>query len=492
MSRSQLKEAKKQKLREEKLEKKKKARKNREFAVVTYSFLTLFICMVGYLGYFLVFDSEKVINNDYNSRQNTFEEKIIRGDILDSTGDILATTQVDDDGNETRYYPYGEVFAHVIGYSTQGKTGVEAIANFNLLRSNAIVTERLANEFEDQKNMGDTVVTTLDATLQQAAYEALGDTDGAVVVIEPSTGKILAMVSKPSYNPNTVSTDWDSIIESTDSVLLNRATQGLYPPGSIFKIFTTLEYIRENPDTYESYSYNCGGSITYNNYTLNCYDSDVHGALDLRTSFAKSCNSSFANIGLELNINKFKKLCKNMLFNSELPFDMEYKKSSFTLNKDSVSSEIMMTAIGQGETEVTPIHMAMIGSAIANNGVLMKPYLIDKIQNYTGTLVTQNSAAEYGELMTQDEAAILKDYMTAVVSSGTGYKFNGVNYTVAGKTGSAEYSSDKTTSHSWFVGFTPAEEDAQLAISVIAEGGGSGSETAVPIARSVLDAYYGQ
>ena len=148
----------------------------------------------------------------------------------------------------------------------------------------------------------------------------------------------------------------------------------------------------------------------------------------------------------------------------------------------------MMTAMGQGETQVSPYHMALIASAIANNGTLMKPYLIDSVTNYTGTIIDKNTPEEYGKLMTADEAAQLKDYMTSVVEYGTASVLAGRSYSAAGKTGTAEYSSDKSKDHSWFVGFSDVE-NPDLAISVIIEGS-DGSSKAVNVAKAVFDAYY--
>lgn len=269
--------------------------KNKEFAVITYLFLAIFICLMGYMVYFQTVKSEDFINSPYNSRQDTFADRVVRGKIMSADGKVLAETVVDAAGNETRKYPYGNMYAHVVGFSTNGKSGIESNMNFNLLRSHSFVLERMFNEIKDEKSMGDNVVTTLDSTLQETAYQALGNYDGAVVVMEPSTGKVLAMVSKPDFDPNTIAADWDSIIseDNNNSVLLNRATQGLYPPGSTFKIITTLEYIRENPD-YENYSYSCNGSITENDFTIHCYNNAVHGTQDLKQSFANSCNSSYA------------------------------------------------------------------------------------------------------------------------------------------------------------------------------------------------------
>lgn len=443
--------------------------------------------MMGYISYFNVVKSRDVIRSPYNPRLDSYADRVVRGMILDKSGKILAQTNVAGDGTETREYPYGSMFAHVVGYADQGKSGIESVANFELLTSNAFFVEKLFTEFQDKKNIGDNVVTTLDVTLQQAAYNALGNSKGAVVVIEPSTGKILTMVSKPDFNPATVSSNWESLNSNEESVLLNRATQGLYAPGSTFKIVTLLEYMRENSG-YTGYSYDCSGSIEEAGTTIHCYNGKVHGNLDLRDSFAHSCNSSFCNIGLTLDVTEFRNTAKNLLFNKKLPSDLSSSKSTFALEENDGAAAVMMTSMGQGQTQVSPYHMALITSAIANDGKLMKPYLIDSVTNYTGTIIDKNAPEEYGELMSLEEAAALKDYMKSVVEYGTASILSGREYTAAGKTGTAEYSSDKTKDHSWFVGIANVD-NPDLVISVIIEGS-DGSSKAVNVAKAVFDSYY--
>lgn len=237
-----------------KKEKQENSVNNREFAVITYCFIGLFLCIMGYFAYFQTAKSEEFINNPYNTRQEKFAESVVRGKILSAEGDVLAETRTDAAGNEQRVYPYADVFAHIVGYDTKdhGRAGIESGENFNLLRSHAFILEQAMHKLTDQKNIGDDVVTTLQTSLQNAAYQALGEFDGAVAVLEPATGKILAMVSKPDFDPNTVSENWDEIVadEQEKSAFLNRASQGLYPPGSTFKILTALEYIREHPLDY--------------------------------------------------------------------------------------------------------------------------------------------------------------------------------------------------------------------------------------------------
>lgn len=469
---------------------KEKKNHNREFAVITYMFLGIFLLMMGYFVYFQVFRSEDVINSPYNKRQDTFAEHVVRGEILSSDEKVLAETIVGEDGSETRYYPYGRMFAHAVGYDVNGKSGIESFANFNLLRSHAFFLEQIVNGIQEEKNPGDNVVTTLNYELQEAAYEALGNSNGAVIVMEPSTGKILAMVSKPDYNPNTIAQDWDSIVsDENNSVLLNRVTQGLYPPGSTFKIFTTLAYIRENHN-YSDYSYECTGSITVDDFEIHCAKNIAHGEEDLITSFATSCNASYANIGLQLNQESFAELCDSLMFHTNLPTAYPFMQSRFTLNEESDSAKIMQTAIGQGETLMTPMHLALVTCAIANEGVVMKPYVIDHTENYKGVTVKKYHASAYGAIMTEEEAHLMQEFMEKVVTDGTGSDLNGRNYNAAGKTGSAEYSNTKGESHAWFTGYASNEEMGEIAVTVIVEGGGSGSGTAVPVARAVFDAYF--
>lgn len=462
---------------------------------MAYIFVGLFICLMGYFVYFNVVESPTLISSSYNTRQDLFAKKVVRGKILSADKKILAETEVLDDGTEIRSYPYSNMYAHVVGFSTKGKSGLESLLNFNLLRSNAPIFERIVKQFKGVKNIGDNAVTTLDSTLQEISYNALGSRNGAIVVMEADTGKILTMVSKPDFDPNEIDTVWDSLIEASDSgnsSLLNRVTQGLYPPGSTFKIFTLLEYIRENP-SYNDYQYLCNGKITLDDSTINCYHNTNHGEEDLYKSFAKSCNSSFANIGLNLDINKVSKLCDTFLFNSSIPIQGAYNKSSFSLTPDASTYDIMQTMIGQGATLVSPLHMGLVASAIANNGVLMKPYLIDHTENYEGEIVKLYSPSEYGTIISEDEAVIVNDFLRNAVTDGTASKLNTELYIAAGKTGSAEFGKVKGDSHAWFVGYASKEESSKrIAVSIIVEEAGSGSEAAVPIAKSIFDAYFNQ
>ena len=466
--------------------------RNKEFARVTYFFVILFIALMGYLVYFMVVRAKLVVNSPYNQRQDAYADTIIRGSIVDKNGNVLAQTAVGDDGSETREYPYGEVFAHVIGYSDSklGTTGLESVENFELLTSNAFFLEKLQNEFSEKKNRGDTVVTTLDANLQQAAYDALGSNKGAAIVMEASTGKILAMVSKPAYDPNNILSDWSELnSDEENSPLLNRVTQGSYAPGSTFKVVTTLAFMRQNSD-YPNYTYDCNGEISQGDITIHCFNGNAHGSEDLRSSFANSCNSSYANIGLSLDTDSLSDLCSDLMFDKTLPGNFETSKSQFKLTDESPESMKMQTAIGQGETLVTPLHMLLITSAIANDGILMKPYVVDHTENENGIEVKKYEPAASKQLLSEKEAKTMQEFMAGVVADGTASKLNGQSYTAYGKTGSAEFNNNKGESHSWFVGYAHREDKEDIAVVVIAEGAGAGSTVAVPAAKQVFDVYY--
>lgn len=457
---------------------------------ITYLMVALFLGLAVYMGYFLQVRSEDVINNSYNARLDRFSDRIVRGKIMAGDGTVLAETQVDADGNETRVYYYGSVFDHAVGYSAKGKTGIEALANFYLLTSHVNLLEQVGNELSGRKNPGDNVYTTLDAELQQAAYAALGDRKGVVIAMEPDTGKVLAMVSKPGYDPNTLLQDWDWLTDegNGEGQLLNRATQGLYPPGSTFKIVTALEYMREHPGGYRDYQFDCSGVYVNGDYRIKCYHGTAHGHQDFTRSFANSCNGAFSSLGLGLNLGAFRDTAKSLLFNSPLPITgLPYKQSSFQMGPGADTWEILQTSIGQGTTQVTPMHNAMITAAIANGGTLMKPYFLNSVETAGGEEIKKFMPASYGSLMTAGEAEGLTELMHAVVTEGTGSAVRTDAYTVAAKTGSAEFETGKET-HAWFTGFAPVE-NPKLVVTVLVEEGGSGGKAAAPIARQLFDIY---
>ncbi len=468
-------------------------KQNREMAVVTYIVMALFFVLAGYIVYFVIHDSDKILNNSYNNRQELLAKRVTKGKVLSGDGKVLAETVTDKDGNETRYYPYNGLFAHVVGRSTHGKTGIEASESYTMLTSGINPILGTFNELKGTKNPGNNVVTTLNVSLSEAASNALGNKKGAVVVLDPETGKILAMVSKPTYNPNGLTDSrWKKLAADSgeDSALYNRVTQGLYPPGSTFKLYTALEYIRENKN-YNDFQYSCTGKIGTGKDKIRCYGGEVHGSINLRQAFSKSCNAAFCSIGDSLNKKAWKKLCESFYYNKNIPLSkIEQKSSCFTVDESTKQGDVYQAAIGQGDTLVTPLQNALLVCAAVNRGELMQPYVIDHIEDYNGNIVNKNNEKSLGNPISKKEAKALKKLMRATVTEGTATSlYYGTPYKAGGKTGSAEFQNSSHDSHAWFVGY--AEKNGKkLVVSIVVESAGTGSAYAVPIAKKVFDAYW--
>ncbi|MCR5800108.1 MAG: FtsW/RodA/SpoVE family cell cycle protein [Lachnospiraceae bacterium] len=454
-------------------------------------FTLMFASMSIYLCVYVKNNKKELINNSYNSRQTLLAKENIRGKIYDRDGNILAETVKNEAGKEYRNYPYENLFCHAVGYSTKGKTGVENMANYYLINSEATISQKVENDISGSKNPGNDVYTTLDYDLQEVAYRSMGVYKGAIIVSDVKTGDILAMVSKPDFDPNTVAANWDKYIEDNDSgVLLNRVTQGIYPPGSTFKILTALEYIRENPETYMNYKFTCNGSYKADGIKINCFHGAVHGNLNFLTSFSHSCNSSFANIGMSLDRDKFGQTLNETLFNQKMPLEYNYTVSNLTVDNSTSDYDMAQISIGQGKAQITPMQLNMITNAIANKGICMQPKVLDKVISCNGDEIANWESAEYKRLMSESEAAALTNLMESVVRDGTAKAgLSGAEYTSAGKTGSAEFDSLKLDSHAWFTGFAPVE-DPQVSVTIIIESIGTGGDYAVPMAKRIFDVYF--
>lgn len=461
-----------------------KKRTNTRIISVGIFFVVLYMLIVVYMFSYGLYKKEDILNSEYNNRLSKMESMTVRGNIYSNNGSIIATN--DNMNSQKRIYPFGKLFSHVVGYNSNGKMGLEQEMNYYLLKNNASYLNQLKFYIKGSKQYGNSINTTLDVEITKVIYDAMGENKGAVVVMEPSTGKIIAMVSKPDFDPNMIEDNWEDILNSEESELYNRATNGLYPPGSTFKIETLLEYMRED-ENFNSFSYNCTGSIYANGKTINCINGNAHNENDIKNAFAKSCNSAFAYMGEKLNIEQYKNTAQELLFNTEFDLAFKCKSSSFKLGLESDQTMVMSTAIGQGETLITPMHNCMIVSAIANGGTLMKPYMVNNVVSIDGNIVEKYTPQIYKNLMTREEAEVITDYMKYVVTNGTAYSLREAPYTSAGKTGSAQYDNSEKH-HTWFVGFAPAD-NPEIAVSIILEGGYTGVSGAHEIARKIFDTY---
>ncbi len=457
---------------------------NKSIIRATYVFAGLFLLMVLYFSYYLVFKSDEHMNNSYNKLADRLSETTIRGTIYGNDGEVLAETKNDEDGNEYRYYPYNDLFCHAVGSIDYGKYGIESLYNYQLLSTDISWISKMFDDIQGEKYQGNNIITTFDVKLQQKAYEAMSKYKGAVVVMEADTGKVLTMLSNPSYNPNEAKENWDTISQDENSPILNRATLGLYTPGSIFKLFTLEEYLEEGNNA-EGYSFTCNGVVSIADQTIGCANMQKHGTIGLLESFADSCNGAFINIGQNISVSGLNDLCDRLLFNNELPIGFLHRQSSFSLNEDDDEFLKAQTYFGQGETLVTPMHMALICSAISNDGVLMKTMFVEKIENAYGSTVEKYEPEEYEQLFTKQQAETLKTYMRSVVETGTAVKLNQYeNLTVYGKTGTAQINNNESA-NSWFIGFAQGGEK-KYAIAVVCEEVSENTSPAVTVARDVL------
>lgn len=457
---------------------------NRYIYRVATVFILIFVSVGIYLGYFTVVESKKIMMNPYNKRLDHLENEVVRGKIYDSKGILLATS---DEGY--RNYPYGSTYAHAVGYVDHGKFGVEAMANVELLYPDYNLKGLFEYAFAGEKFKGHDIYLTLDHRLQEASEEGLGNQKGAVIVLEPRTGKIRAMYASPGFNPNKVSVNWEELASDTDrSALLNRATQGLYPPGSTFKILTTIAYLEEAKDKAFDFEYDCQGVISKNGHDIKCNNGKAHGKVNLESAFIKSCNTYFIALTDHLSLDKLSDVANKLLFNRALPVDIEYQKSQFNLNKNSSSFDKLITYIGQGETLVSPLHLAMIGSIIYNDGVLMAPYMIDYSKDSNGKGALKNLPQYQDTYLDEKICEELKSLMIKVVNEGTGNRLYRSDMIIGGKTGTAQ--NETNSDHSLFVGFAESADanKESIVFAVVVEQGGKGAK-ALDVSKRIIEAY---
>ncbi len=451
----------------------------RIFWLITLIFFLILVAMAK-----LVFmDRQEISSSAYNPRINYVDNSVKRGNIRDSNGDILAESIENADGSYTRNYNRSRMAAHITGYSSKGKTGVEAAENFELQKVHNEVLQRINNIIKKEPIQGNDVVLTVDMDIQSIAGNILGNKKGAIVVMEPSTGRILALQAYPDFDPNTVAQNWEFLKDDEDSSLVNRATQGLYPPGSTFKVITALAALQYYND-WKDFTYECTGEAVFENKVIHCYNNRVHGTVDMKKAIATSCNCYFAELGKRVGAENIRKKAEDFYFNENYPFVLAHSTSQVALQKKSEENEIVETAIGQGKTLATPLHMAMIASAIANDGIMMKPYIVDHIQYYNGDISKTTVPEKLKQIISVEEADIITDMMISCVAEGTGTAAQIYGVDVAGKTGTAENATG--SDHSWFIGFAPAN-DPKIAVAVMIENANQGG-SATPIAGKVLQA----
>jgi len=449
---------------------------------VFWLLVMLFVMVLGMLFKTVAYDRQTIASNSYNSRLGYDSGEFKRGSIFDTNGNVMAESVETENGYD-RQYPYGKAAAHVTGYTGSGASGIEAVENFTLLGLNDEIGQRAKNILSGKKLQGNDVYLTIDMDIQKLAYELLGDNKGAAVVMNPTTGEIIAMASTPSFDPNSVNADWDELSSDNNSPMLNRATQGLYPPGSTFKIVTALSAMR-NIDNIDDYVFDCEGEVKIGDKIIHCFNGKVHGALSIDDAMAVSCNCTFASLGKEVGSAKLRETADSLKVNSLVDFELPLSQSIVSLTRFSNLNELAETSIGQGKTLVTPLYMAMLISAVADDGKMMQPYMVEKIVDGTGATISTTVPKVYSTVMTSLEADRLTQMLVEVINRGTGTAAKIKGYQVAGKTGTAQ--NENEYDHSWFVGFA-STDNPQVAVAVILENV-SGSERATPIGARLMKA----
>ncbi len=447
--------------------------------IIKYVYLSLFALICLYLIYFNLFESRVISSNSYNRRLRESSENIIRGSIQDKNGEVLVKS-TKYKTSVKRKYVYPRSFSHVIGYSSKnlGSSGLEAFYNKELMSSSDTI-EALRSQINDYYIQGNTINLTLDRSLQVYASEQLGSKRGAIIVLRPDTGEILAMVSKPNFDPSNIQNDWESLIKDKKSPLLNRAVEGLYAPGSIFKLVVTSSILKNNLQDREI---ECTGEVNIGGYVIKDNDNKAHGKIKLEDALKHSCNSYFIRQGLQLGYSNINNEAAKFRLNKSIPTDLKISESVFPNKTDD--SNVAQQSIGQGEVLMTPVHAALMAAAVANKGIMMQPYVVSSITNSEEKTIKDFKPKQMGQVMDEKTAQKMKDLMVEVVKSGTGTKAKISKVLVAGKTGTAEVGGDQR-SHAWFVGFAPADQP-RVAIAVMIENGGGGGSTAAPIASRVL------
>lgn len=439
--------------------------------------IIMFVGISLYLVYFQLFEAPDLNKHSANVRNYIDESSIARGSIYDRSGEILARS--DEEGNRYNYYYYST--AHLAGYASKehGKSGLERAYNAQLLGLSEADLMGAIKDVLGSNEKGNNLGLTISAELQSYAYSLLENHKGSIVVMDPKTGAVLAMVSSPSFNVNEVDNNWLSLIEREDGVLLNRSTQGLYTPGSIIKILTSVALLESG----QPLGYHDEGVEWINDSSVYNFEEEVYGDISLEEALIYSSNTYFVNKAQRIGPELLKEVSERFYFNKDYAFELGHEQSYIDYDRPMDVVDLAATSYGQGRTLVTPLHMAMVISAISQDGRLMTPYLVEEITSSSGAKLFQARPKELSQATDTGTARKVKEMLVSAV------EYNGYNYLsgykIGGKTGTAENPSDLT--HAWYVSFAEgASSDLALAI-VLEEEGSTGGRAAAPLAQRIYE-----
>ena len=474
--------------------------------LATTTLVGFFLVSVG-LVYWQVIRGPELVARADNPALLEEELRTRRGTILARHGEVLATSEAGPDGRMRRVYPYPALATTVGLFSPRfGVTGLEGSFNQYLsCQRGTDLGSILDDKLFHRPKKGMEVHTTIDLRLQKTLDKAMGEAKGAAVALDPRTGAVLALVSHPFFDPNrlvafddpTAGTYWEVLKRDVDAPLVNRATQGLYAPGSTFKTVTlaaALETGVVTPNIQFSHTLNVPNSQHpvpwHANQYVSCQN-HLQEQFDLAHAYAYSCNVTFSELGLKIGAEAYTRFARDFGLESKPPLDIEAEASQLFHTKNYFGGDerfyaLASTAMGQGELAVTPLQMALVAATIANDGVVPSPYLVAEVRDLNGAVVWQRKPQGWRQAVSAATARLVAEAMVVGVEDGWAAPAKVAGVKVAGKTGSAQVGPSGKP-HSWFIGFAPAD-NPQVAVAVIKEFGGPGSLEAAPVARALFEA----
>lgn len=463
-------------------------------------FLLAFLVLIGWQSYWHLYASDALLTMPGNRRLARAERGIPRGVIYDARGRKLAWSEEGE-----RHYADPTATAPVLGYldPVYGRTGIEGLWDPELsgLSRHFGATE-LRRIIKGEKPHGQDLALTLDLRLQQAAQRALGTRRGAVAALDPATGAIRVLASSPTFNPLTIGEDYSGILQARNGALRNRALQDHYPPGSTMKLVTAAAALMN--DIAPGTTFTCPGKSRIYNVNVTDYHGAVHGTLAMDAAMAKSCNNYFARLAVRAGADEFARTARAFGFGNPWWNQLEDPRmisaplvrgkpalaaSALTPDPNAPipNGELAHMGFGQSTVVATPLQMAMVTAAIANDGKLMAPYLVSQLRKGNSPQILRKyRSLPIGFPLDNASAEILKTMMRHVVTRGTARGADVQGITVYGKTGTAQQTGG--SDHAWFIGFAE-RGSAQLAFAVVIERGGTGGRVAVPVAKQVLEAW---
>ncbi|MFG1947323.1 peptidoglycan D,D-transpeptidase FtsI family protein [Nonomuraea sp. NPDC048826] len=449
------------------------------------------------------------LSEDARNTRNFYERYAVQRGRITAGGKVILAQSKETKGDFRflREYPEGRLYAHVTGFfSPESESAIERSENALLDGSSAsLLLQRGIDLFTGEPTRGANVDLTINPEAQKAAYDALRESGkrGAVAALDPKTGGILAMVSLPTYDPaelsgtdkGTVFGRYDELAKDKSQPLLNRTIERTYPPGSTFKVVTAAAFLEDDSGRGADTTVDAPQVLDLPNTTADLpnYGGAACGSgqVTLRFALERSCNTPFGKIGIDLGYDAMRDQLEKFGAGEPLAVPMSVAKSDFGPKEDAAA--VAQASIGQRSNQMTPLQMAMIAAGIANDGVVMKPHLVNKITDSNGDTIDQADPEEFTEAVSKETADELTDMMVSVVANGTANRAQIPGVQVAGKTGTAETAQGQQP-HAWFISFAPAD-DPKIAIAVMVEsgavrGGGeaTGGGTAAPIAKAVMEA----